>query len=537
MNNDIKEKIDELNKKISIIEKSGFNIEEEKANLKEFCNVQTYDKKFQTIQLGAKEEINELENKIISKYKRAQIFIDIDEIQPHLNSDISKEKLNKIDLVIINHLAYYLESRVNFKSDKEEELIKKLYNFIKYEYRIYYSSVVFDKLISLNFGISTLSRLIKEDIDKYINEKDVYKRFNEYFDLEQIDKIMVYLISLNEDNYKQKIIDELESSKRKYEELEQQYKTKKSTKTVSTNNDIYAQKEGLKVASRVLFCGILPRLLSLATIIGVNYLNLSNIDKIYNTTYKNYNEILGEYDTEEYTTIKDSNNAIIRVYAEPNEEKTKNVFDVKANNNYTMSQPKVTRTLYTFEVENDGRNIEDYLNIDLSALLPTSTIENAYDEDMNYLSKEELKTVTIIDKVDIDDYKYTGLFGSVGLSILETTLLLFLDLIISYFVMRHNYFDKVEDVKGWEYMSGLTGFMHLDKYHSAWRAFKNDLDSIKKSIESMGSNLNSKKLNKEELKELRKKIDTAKVEYQELLNRYSKLSELLEYNGYSMTLK
>ena len=526
-------KIKELNEKIAMLEDKGFDMEKEKTSINELCNIQTTFGNLATLKISQIEDISEIEKSIIYKYNIVKIFFDLDTLQQHINYNISKEKLDMIDTTIIGHLALYIENRDKFRSNKEDILIEQLYNFIKFEYRMYFSSLVFDKLLALNFGIDTLIKLIKKDIDKYINEKDIYKRFNEYFNPEQIDKLMVYLISLNEDDYKKKIIDELEKCKLSYKALCYEYEDKKRSHNNYSYDSIYTPKYGLEKAKKVFLNGIMPRLLSLAAIIGANYYNLSNnIEKYYLTTYKNYNNIQGESYTEEYTSTP-IDNVIIKVYSKTDEEKSKKVFDVLENKETTMNHPKVTRTLYTYEVEKDGRNIEDYLDIDLSSLLPISTIEKAYDEDINYLSKEEFKTISVLDNVNLHDYEI-DVGGKVFNGIFISILLILLDMFISYQVMKHNY--KSNNVTNWEYESGITGPIFLDNNHSALRAFKEDLNSIKLSIENYEESLKQKKINKQELKELRKKIDIAKVEYQELLNRYSKLSDLLEYNGYTKKL-
>ena len=137
METQIIELINELKKNTTQLQNCGFdmsNIIYELNNLdKKSDQVINYSNSHQIDTLyDIKTQLDYLKIKIDEFLKSAMIFINIDKLSQHLNYNITETKMEKINLIIVNDLSYYLSQRNIRKSSKENELIRKLYEHIKF---------------------------------------------------------------------------------------------------------------------------------------------------------------------------------------------------------------------------------------------------------------------------------------------------------------------------------------------------------------------------------------------------------------------
>ena len=102
-------------------------------------------------------------------------------------------------------LGYIFLIKNDIKENSETSLINRmLYNAIKKEYQLKGNSLIFNTLINNNLN-KIINPYLKEDIDKYKNEKDIKDRSKGVlFSTAEIKKIkdLLLLISITDDNYK-----------------------------------------------------------------------------------------------------------------------------------------------------------------------------------------------------------------------------------------------------------------------------------------------------------------------------------------------
>ncbi|MBR4177981.1 MAG: hypothetical protein IKR57_01370 [Bacilli bacterium] len=526
METQIIELINELKKNTTQLQNCGFdmsNIIYELNNLdKKSDQVINYSNSHQIDTLyDIKTQLDYLKIKIDEFLKSAMIFINIDKLSQHLNYNITETKMEKINLIIVNDLSYYLSQRNIRKSSKENELIRKLYEHIKFEYRYHYHSFVFDRLLNMKFGLNEIYNLLEEDIKKYLNQSDIYKRYNEYINLNDIDKTMLFLISFNEDNYKDSILSELDIKKEEIENIKSKYKEYlelKNKKPLREQTD----KKKLKDNLRLLCLNAIPKILAVAILLSINISihKESKSERIYKTTYETYDDINGIGTYTNYNRIS-MDDIIIELYY-PNEENEYgklHVYDSKTDSSKTYNS---LRTCNTFIIENDGRSIEEYYNLDLDNIAFTSEIVS--NDEVNSLSLDTYKRVLIPTQIDTTDYEQDY---KIGTHIKASLMYIALDMVASLLLAN---IKGLQDSGG-----GLFALLVVFKYFK--RDMETYLKNIKEAIDDLNVKENNIKYDKNKLKELKKEYIKTKKEYELLIKKYENVSTLLKYNDYSLKLK
>ena len=449
------------------------------------------------------EYVTDIQNKFII-YTHARI------IKDELNNDITPQKLNSITTLLISDLKNYrtlYES--GYRSDMESELYQIIYDVIKTEFRVRGTSTLLDQLISNNIGIKELKELINQDIKKYINEEDIYRRNNEVLSIDTIDKKMVYLLSFNENGYKDKILDEIRMIQKKKEKKQEEIKDMEKTKYLKSKIS-QTSKNNYKEACSLIRKSIIPKILSIAILIGANHIasNYKENHKTYKSTVECYDTVDGHYEEKIYQR-SDVGDVKVKIYYPVGE-------DVG-----TTRYPEETRNYEFYDVENTGINIEEYLNQRLSNsdMYLNGSTQNT---ELNEKEPDMIKLVQIVKSIDYNDVSSDGIPGFIRFI-----------LIVGWFII-----DLVLDAYYYDcyrLTGGLIGGLVM---------FKNFLDEIneyikkrKNYLEELNKKENGKTYSKEELRKLNIELIKLEETYKETLIKYKKLTTLLEYNDYARKLK
>ncbi len=510
----IKNKLETIYKKIESIEGFNYDTNQMKNNFKKLDD--SLNNILDNSNSSVQKEINyapitalidSFDEYVTSIQNKFKIYEHINIIKNEINNDITPQKLKSITDLIINDLRNY-NTLYKMKNEKEEELYQTIYEIIKVEFRVTGDSSLLDSLIKYDIGTNELKDLINKDIKKYINEKDIYKRNNEVLSIDSIDKKMVYLLSFNSDNYKQKILEEIFKEKEliheKEEELNNIKNLKHSKSSISSDNI-----KSYKDARTYFMYSIIPKILSLSILIGANH--LANQYKEKHITYKSvvecYDTVDGYYEEKLYQ--KDEvGNVKVKIYYPVGEDVS------------TTRYPEITRNYEYYDVENTGIPIEEYLNQRLSSadMYLHGSIQN---EELNLKDSNEIDFVQIVKSIDYNDISTDGTPGFIRFA-----------LIMAWFI-----FDSITT-------GSLENSLHLSGgLIGAVVMYKKFLDEIYEYIEKrkeylsqLNNKENGKTYSKEEELKLKKELKELEDAYNKTLIKYQKLEPLFEYNGYSLKL-
>lgn len=219
---EMKNRINKINEKISKIESYGYNTNDLKNKLldlqKSVNEIASTNEISDVIINLTFKNISSLESETEKINKYFSIFKDIDLIKKELNDDISTFKLEQIIYIIENDLGYFNNLKsLGYTYEKEKDAYKTIYEIIKTEFRKEGTSSLLKSILSnYHYIFNDLLELVNQDIEKYIKNPDIYKRFNEILAFNNIDEKMIYLLSFNENNYKENLFNELNETKNNY---------------------------------------------------------------------------------------------------------------------------------------------------------------------------------------------------------------------------------------------------------------------------------------------------------------------------------
>ncbi len=449
-----------------------------------------------------------LEKEIDKLNKYFSIFKDINIIKNELNDNIADFKLKQIIYIIKSDLEYFENIKKDgYTFEKEEDTYKIIYEVIKTEFRKENSSTLFDYVSNINYIKQYLKKFIAEDTIKYINEIDVNKRSNEFFSLTEIDRLLTYLISMNENNYKDEILDKVKSYKIKYNELIKEIEHLESLKNMNVK-DKNIKKDKIKAAKDKIKDYILPAILSLSLLITSQ--NISN--QVSNKYLRKSNVQTTVYDTmDDSITITNSfdYNVLIPAYKD----------DVIVTKYSDVTEDK-TRYVSTYKYKNDGRNIEDYSTLHDNSHIVFNTIQ-----DNTKNNDEEYTTVSI---TDVDYYNYIISNLKYLLSLVCLVLWALVDVLLADVTAPSN-----------RTSSPFIIMLLADK-----DVRKNALNNIKESIKTikevehlMNEKENGEIYDKEYYKKLKLNLKKLEKQYNEMIKDLEKYKELFNYNNIELKLK
>lgn len=447
--------------------------------------------------------ISHLEDYIDKIYKKFAIYDDARKVAAELNNDISQNKLNSIVELILNDALEYMDLyNSDYKNGKEDELYVNLYKIIKCEYRIKGSSTLLPALTKMSVCINEIKSLIDKDVKENLDKEDIYKRYNEVLSLNGIDETMVYLLSLNENGYKNTILSALDETKKEYDESEKSYEKQQLLKKDKLNSPTETFSHLRKSVFKALRVFI-PNIVSIAILIGANNALHTSFKKSanYKTTAEVYDTVLGKNQENIYTKLTEDQ-VLIRVYEGEDKDKYRKYTD--------------------YVVDKQDIPIEEYENVELrkSYITNTGTKHSSF---LDYDSETEtIKKIFIPESFDYNDTD-----RSILLEILVHLLLFF----------------------GWGLLDMLGALLFESAHQQTGNlaftiAYKDEfleaLNEIMNEYKAFIEGLNTKEngyYDKEEYLKIKSDYEKTKNEYEKLLQEFSKYEKLLDYNGYTRRLK
>ncbi len=512
---EMKNRIDKLNQKILKIESYGYNTNDLKNklfDLQKSVNDITSTNEISDVIINLTFlNISSLESETEKINKYFSIFKDTDLIKKELNDDISEFKLKQIIYIIENDLGYFNNLKsLGYAYEKEKDAYKTIYEIIKTEFRKEGTSSLLKSILSnYHYIYNDLLELVNQDIEKYIKNPDIYKRFNEIIAFNNIDEQMVYLLSFNENNYKEKVFSELKETKnnllktkKKYEKL----KESKNKESIYEDDIKYIKKNMNKAIITNSLCKIIAVFALFGIIKGSQV--LKNNSKYHNTTIEVYDTLLPDTDSINKYTDYNENQVVVLDYKIPTDEKF-------MDGNIQIDQ-------YNFEY--DGRNIEDYATLDFDNMTP-----DKYNIINNMALKETEHTVVkLVKSIDYED-KYSSLgelIKGIGLSVLIQ-----LEILLAVYSALHDF--KVSDEDKYHLTPSVLSLLTKYPYKNI-KLIIEDLKEISKLSESKGNGII---YNKENLKALKEKLIELEKQYDDILNKYPNIEDLMIYNDKNLELK
>ncbi len=517
----IQNRINKLNSKILNIENYEYNTNDLKNKLsnieKTFNEIKICTTKSSTTSVDETLlnslflDISSLEKNINKLDKYFSIFKDIDIIKNEINDDITDFKLNQIIYIIKSDLEYFNNLKslgYSFKKEKDTYII--IYEIIKLEFRKKGTSSLLKYIISnCNYIYDNILELVNQDIKKYIKNKDIYKRFNEIITYNNIDEKMVYLLAFNDNNYKEKVFNELKESKNDLLKTKKKYETLKESKNKESiyKDDI---KDIKKNMNKAIITNSLCKIMAVLALFGIikSSQSLRENSKYYSTTMEVYDTLLPDIDYINNYTDYNENQVVVLDYKIPTEERFK-------DGNIQINQ-------YNFEY--DGRNIEDYANLDFDNLTP-----DKYNIVNNLSLRETEHTIVkLVKSIDYDDkYSSTGeLIKNIGLSMLTS-----IEVLLAVYSALYDY--RVSDENKYHLTPSVLSL--LTKY--PFKNIKLIIEDLKEINELLEHKENNIIYNKENLKLLKDKLIELEKQYNEILNKYPNIDELIIYNDKELELK
>jgi len=443
-----------------------------------------------------------LEKYVDQLYAKFKIYEDVSLIEKELTNDMSIKKLDEIANVITNDLIIYkpILDECNDTS-QEKELFASIYRIIKAEFRNRGYSILLNRIINTKIGLEFIKELIKEDTLAHISDKDIVKRVNEVLTVNDIDKTLVYLLAFNEDDYKNELISKLESEKRKVQAAKSKYDSYLKLKDMDSPDSREA-KSNRRNARIQLMKKIMSRVLSLTILISANTVtaNYRKNHAKYKTKMECFSTATSSVDYKnEYTSLK-MDDVRITIYS-PTGEGVGKGFE---NN---------SRWATTYIVKNDGSNIEDYANLNLSK---ADQVESSIITLSSELPDEEFTVVTIPQERDYNnkhDYVWIHYLVSIAWFIFDL-----LKWAINY------------DISG--RTSGIGSLIFA--YQKVVEEIEDELEELKEATELLNTKEDGEVFDKNKLKKYKKEYLKLSNEYNELIKSYESIKPLLEYNGYQV---
>ena len=181
---EMKNRINKINEKISKIESYGYNTNDLKnklSDLQKSVNEVSSTNEISDVIINLTfTNISSLETETEKINKYFSIFEDIDLIKKELNDDISEFKLAQIIYIVENDLKDFNNLKsLEYTYEKEKDTYKIIYEIIKTEFRKEGTSSLLKSILSnYHYIYNDLLELVNQDIEKYIKNLDIYKRFN-----------------------------------------------------------------------------------------------------------------------------------------------------------------------------------------------------------------------------------------------------------------------------------------------------------------------------------------------------------------------
>ncbi|MBR4177982.1 MAG: hypothetical protein IKR57_01375 [Bacilli bacterium] len=348
----------------------------------------------QTLSKPDEKLINELYNaindfdkfidKVISSFA---IFEHYKDYQSAIKGIKTEEELDKLIEQILNDLLGYIFLIKNdIKENSETSLINRmLYNAIKKEYQLKGNSLIFNTLINNNLN-KIINPYLKEDIDKYKNEKDIKDRSKGVlFSTAEIKKIkdLLLLISITDDNYKDGIKHRFDTINLEKKEVD--YKINDVEDDIIENKqEINTVKKDKRSNLGEILKTYISLVASIAVLVGAGKVVYDKAKPKTVTYYRLDKECVdtveGVYDTTTYSTTYD-NEVVLKVYSDAN----------------SSGQ----RELTIYVINDRYENINDYLSYEPNEedLISSKTIT---DPIVNNKSTEAFKTIEVIKNVDLE---------------------------------------------------------------------------------------------------------------------------------------
>ena len=325
--------------------------------------------------------INDFESFIDKLLLSSKLLFNHKDISKKLNLELTDDEFNKIISQILNNLLDINElKKYGFKLDSNsKELFKTIYIAIKKEYQLKGSSSIHNTLINMHLNES-LYDYMAADISVTRDKLDKMITSN------QVEIELMFTISLDENNYKEKIYAEkrtLEKSKINSKESQSMYESK-----ITLNNDEISElKQQNRMGRSEYLAKIISFLLSISLLAGgVTFAINKGKPKIktyFRTEKACYDTIDGSYNSSTYSESLD-NPKVLKVYGEVNE--------------------KGERTIKIYSLEGESENPEDYIDYSVSDddLIDTQNVSKS--DIINNKSTSEYSVIEITTNVDEEDF-------------------------------------------------------------------------------------------------------------------------------------
>ena len=446
------------------------------------------------VQGNAKELYNRfivLESNIKQSMDSIKIFTSVEKI----NKSIKQEELNPILEEILNDLMNYVGSGLHL--NEFSNILDKFYTLIKLEYKYtghshienYFKNTMPDKSY-----ICKIYQMMITECSSYEQNDDfknlVYSLEERYY------SDILLLLSIFEDGYLDEVKKELLKYKGDYFNLEEDYESLNSKiKEKKTNN------RHNKVQKAKLFSRFIPVLLSITTLISANILFKDSINEHsqeYNTTTEMYDTLDGWSRTSTYQNLT-LGDTTITVY-----------------NPVHSNGARVIKTYKFVDEDFDTSDIENY-NFENMAF---NSSEYKYDEHANSKSSDRFITMKRVSNINYDDSRINNLM-KVAFHILVSVPIVIIDLFVGAFD------------NGFEYVKTnvVTLTLLIAKLDEYMNYIKDQIDHINAYYK-----FSNMKIDKNELKELDKKLKNLNKEYTLAYEKYSHLNRILNECGYSRKL-
>ena len=304
------------------------------------------------------------------------------------------KELDNIVAHILNDLLGYKTLLENGLKENKE-INSMIYKAIKKEFQLKGNSIIFNTLITYKLH-NIINEFVNEDCKKYKEEIEISKRYTSSLlgvSDEQDIKDLLLLISINDDNYKEKI-------KRKFDSYE---KTKQTTnKSIKINEDeikevkseINGTKKEKNGSTKELMKIYLSFITSIGILAGAGFGIHAAAQPKTRTFYRIEKEcvdtVSGSYDTTTYSETYD-NEVVLKVYSE--------------------ADAKGDRQVQIYAINDRYDDINDYLNYEPneSELISEKSINDGL---INNKSTDEFKTVEVIKDINLESTveKKSGVF-------------------------------------------------------------------------------------------------------------------------------
>ena len=331
------------------------------------------------------EKINSYLSREYTSYFKIQATVN------ELETRLKDFKYNEVDELVSEAIKLTREIKetdtINYDDEKNvvEAVYKVVYEILKLESIYGTNSDLLDTIYEDEVDSVYISRLIKEDVKKLKNDKDIEKLVKEinktgFEGRNYIDKDLIRLITyISKPEYSDRIKDSLIEKIRDYKEVEetQEINEDEVRRTEYRIQSINRDKERIDRISR----GNLLKLLLIGTIIGATSFGSSKLFKAifsnvkeYKTTTEEYDSLTGEVETTEEYSMENPG-VELTVYTPWEYNKTHDVYKRMADI-YKINDPNL-------ELE----DFEDYTKIDASELSKIKFERESTDillDDMNY---------------------------------------------------------------------------------------------------------------------------------------------------------